>query len=112
MLPVDLDEAILAGRLQLEAGPPPVVVRGGAVFDVSGAAPTVSDLLDRDDPAGVEGERIFSTDELIARVAGSAPGALLLSPVDLQVVKAAGVTFAVSAVQRVIEERARGDADK
>jgi fumarylacetoacetate (FAA) hydrolase family protein len=112
MLPVDLDDAILVGRLQLEAGPTPVVVRRGAVFDVSRSAPTVSDLLDRADPASADGERLFSTDELIARAAGSAPGALLLSPVDLQVVKAAGVTFAVSAVERVIEERARGDSDK
>ena len=112
MLPVDLDDAVLAGRLALAAGPTPVVVRGGAVFDVSRSAPTMSDLLDRDDPAAADGERLFSTDELIARVAVSAPGALLLSPVDLQVVKAAGVTFAVSAVERVIEERARGDADK
>jgi len=112
MLPVDLDGAILAGRLLLEPGPTPVLVRDGAVFDVSRAAPTVADLLDRDDPSATPGERLFSTDELIARVAASAPGAFLLSPVDLQVVKAAGVTFAVSAVERVIEERARGDADK
>jgi fumarylacetoacetate (FAA) hydrolase family protein len=112
MLPVDLDDAILAGRLRLEAGPTPVVVRGGAVFDVSRAAPTMSDLLDRDDPAATDGERLFSTDELIARAADSEPGGFLLSPVDLQVVKAAGVTFAVSAVERVIEERARGDSDK
>jgi fumarylacetoacetate (FAA) hydrolase family protein len=112
MLPVDLDDAILAGRLRLDAGPTPVVVRGGEVFDVSRSAPTVSDLLDRGRPAEVEGERLFSVDELISRVAGSDPGTFLLSPVDLQVVKAAGVTFAVSAVERVIEERARGDADK
>jgi fumarylacetoacetate (FAA) hydrolase family protein len=112
MLPVDLDGAVLAGRLRLEAGPTPVIVRGGEVFDVSRIAPTVSDLLDRADPAGAEGERLFSADELIARVAASEAGSFLLSPVDLQVVKAAGVTFAVSAVERVIEERARGDADK
>jgi fumarylacetoacetate (FAA) hydrolase family protein len=112
MLPVDLDDAILAGRLQLEAGPTPILVRDGDVFDVSRTAATVSDLLDRDDPAWADGERLFSLDELIARVAQSRPGAFLLSPVDLQVVKAAGVTFAVSAVERVIEERARGDADK
>ena len=33
----------------------------------------------------------------------------LLAPVDLQAVKAAGVTFAISMLERVIEERARGD---
>lgn len=112
MLPDDLDRAVLAGRLWLEEGPTPVLVRGGEVVDVSAAAPTVSDLLELDDPASAAGGRLFSTDELIARVRSSAPGEFLLSPVDLQVVKAAGVTFAVSAVERVIEERARGDSER
>ena len=109
MLPADRDSAVLVGRLRLEAGPTPVVLRMGDVYDVSRSAPTVSDLLDRDDAASVEGEKLFSIEELIDRVNASEPGAFLLSPVDLQVVKAAGVTFAVSAVERVIEERARGD---
>jgi len=112
MLPADLEAAVLVGRLRLAEGPTPVLIRGGGVFDVSRTAPTVSDLLDREDPASVDGARLFSLDELIARVAASEPGGFLLSPVDLQVVKAAGVTFAVSAVERVIEERARGDADR
>ena len=112
MLPDDLDSAVLAGRLQLEEGPTPVLIRGGEVFDVSAAAPTIADLLDQEDAASVKGRRLFSLDELIARAAASAPGGFLLSPVDLQVVKAAGVTFAVSAVERVIEEKARGDAAK
>jgi fumarylacetoacetate (FAA) hydrolase family protein len=89
-----------------------VLIRAGEVLDVSRAAPTVSDLLELDDPAAVDGERLFSVDELIARAAASAPGGFLLSPVDLQVVKAAGVTFALSAMERVIEERARGDSNK
>jgi len=110
MLPVDREAAILVGRLHLDEGPTPVLVRGGEVIDVSAAAPTVSDLLDRPRPASTPGRRIGSLDALIERIAGSAPGSLLLSPVDLQVVKAAGVTFAVSAVERVIEERARGDS--
>jgi fumarylacetoacetate (FAA) hydrolase family protein len=110
MLPVDPDAAILVGRLRLDEGPTPVLIRGGEVFDVSACAPTVSDLLDRRDPASAEGRRLFSLDEFIARVDESAAGTYLLSPVDLQVVKAAGVTFAVSAVERVIEERARGDS--
>jgi len=81
------------------------------VLDVSRTAPTIADLMDLDRPAAVEGARICSVEELCGRISASAPGAFLLSPVDLQVVKAAGVTFAVSAVERVIEERARGDAD-
>jgi fumarylacetoacetate (FAA) hydrolase family protein len=112
MLPTDLVDAVLVGRLALAEGPTPVLVRGGEVFDVSAAAPTVSDLLDREDAASVEGRRLFSVEELAERVSASAPGAFLLSPVDLQVVKAAGVTFALSAVERVIEERARGDSDR
>jgi fumarylacetoacetate (FAA) hydrolase family protein len=112
MLPADLGDAVLAGRLLLAEGPTPVLVRRGDVLDVSAAASTVSDLLDLDDPASAPGRRLCSVDELIARARDSVPGAFLLSPVDLQVVKAAGVTFAVSAVERVIEERARGDADK
>ena len=109
MLPSDMDHATLAGRLWLDGGPVPVLVRGGEVFDISRAAPTVSDLLDAADPASADGVRLFGLDELFARA--SARGPFLLSPLDLQVVKAAGVTFAVSAVERVIEERARGDSD-
>lgn len=112
MLPDDIDDALLVGRLLLAEGPTPVAIRGGEVFDLSRSASTVADLLDRDDAATLQGERICSVPELVERISASAPGTFLLSPVDLQVVKAAGVTFAVSAVERVIEERARGDSDK
>jgi fumarylacetoacetate (FAA) hydrolase family protein len=106
MLPDDLEQAVLVGRLALPAGPTPVILRGGRVEDVSRVAGTVAELLDRGDVAGVKGEELFPLEALFE------PGApALLSPVDLQVVKAAGVTFAVSAIERVIEERARGDAD-
>jgi fumarylacetoacetate (FAA) hydrolase family protein len=77
-------------------------VRSGEVFDVSGVAPTVAELVERNDLATLAGIRICAIEELDT--------AVLLSPIDLQCVKAAGVTFAVSAVERVIEERARGDA--
>ena len=70
------------------------------------AAPTVSDLFDLADPAAVSGERLCTIDELT--IGGDANA--LLAPIDLQCVKACGVTFAVSAVERVIEERARGDS--
>ncbi|UAK26147.1 fumarylacetoacetate hydrolase family protein [Sphingomonas nostoxanthinifaciens] len=98
-LPGDWREATLVGRIATAEGPSPIVVRGGVVFDMSVVAPTVSELLDQG----------------LWREGGREIGALetldLLSPVDLQVVKASGVTFAVSALERVIEERARGDAD-
>jgi fumarylacetoacetate (FAA) hydrolase family protein len=109
MLPNDVEHAILAGRILLPQGPTPVLIRNGYVEDMSSVAPTMSDLFDREQPAADEGTRLFSLEALIDQAAGSAPGSFLLSPLDLQVVKAAGVTFAISAIERVIEERARGD---
>jgi len=103
MIPVDAADAVLAGRLLLDDGPTPVLIRGGRVEDVSREAPTVSDLLEQDISA-VRGEHLFDLDALF-----SAEWKRFLSPFDLQVIKAAGVTFAISAIERVIEERARGD---
>ena len=104
MLPFDIASATLAGRLLLDGGPTPVLIRDGLVVDVSRAAPTIADLMECDDPSAVEGTTLFSLDNL-----GRLPSTSFLAPVDLQAVKAAGVTFAVSAIERVIEERARGD---
>ncbi|HWT13517.1 MAG TPA: fumarylacetoacetate hydrolase family protein [Allosphingosinicella sp.] len=110
MLPPDADQAVLAGRVDLGEGPTPVLIRNGFVEDVSKAAPTVADLLESDDPAAIGGRVLFTVDGLFERAAHQAEGSpFLLAPVDLQVIKAAGVTFAVSAIERVIEERARGD---
>jgi len=115
-LPSDWREALLAGRIQTAAGPSPVVVVDGRVRDVSRAAPTVSELLDAwtGEPPG--GEDLGS----VAEVDWARPidrtfdpdAPRLLSPFDLQCIKASGVTFAVSAIERVIEERARGDASR
>jgi fumarylacetoacetate (FAA) hydrolase family protein len=104
MLPVDHGNAILAGRLLLNDGPTPVVIRGGMVLDVSGTAQTIADLMDLPEPARVSGEELFTVEAL-----AGFPEERFLAPVDLQAVKAAGVTFAISAIERVIEERARGD---
>ncbi|WP_068875575.1 MULTISPECIES: fumarylacetoacetate hydrolase family protein [unclassified Phenylobacterium] len=102
-LPEDWQAATLVGRIETSAGPTPVVCRNGHLFDVSQTAPTVSDLLNFD-AATAPGRDLGPIDAFdFARQP-------LLAPVDLQCVKAAGVTFAVSAVERVIEERARGDA--
>jgi fumarylacetoacetate (FAA) hydrolase family protein len=103
MLPVDMADAVLAGRLLLEDGPTPVLIRRGQVEDVSRKAPTVADLLD-ENLDSIEGERLFGVDRLF-----ELPADRFLAPFDLQVIKAAGVTFAISAIERVIEERARGD---
>ncbi|QMW24428.1 fumarylacetoacetate hydrolase family protein [Sandaracinobacteroides saxicola] len=97
-LPVDADRATLLGRVLLPAGPSPVAVRDGRVIDLSGQAPTLRDLVET---TAWHGRGVD---------AGPMDGAPLLSPIDLQCVKAAGVTFALSAIERVIEERARGDA--
>ncbi|MEZ0497813.1 fumarylacetoacetate hydrolase family protein [Sphingomonas sp. IW22] len=107
-LPADLERAILAGRVATENGVEPVLVRDGVVYSVFDTAPTTADLFDLDDPTAVEGRRLCDVDALGA--GGSGAAFELRSPVDLQCVKACGVTFAVSAIERVIEERARGDA--
>lgn len=106
MLPADVGGALLAGRIDRGEGPTPVLLRGGAVEDVSRFAPTIADLMERDDIGSLRGDHVCSVDELVAGAAR------ILSPVDLQVVKAAGVTFALSAIERVIEERARGDSSQ
>jgi fumarylacetoacetate (FAA) hydrolase family protein len=112
MLPSDWRQAVLAGRILLDDGPTPVIIRDGMVHDVSSSVPTISDLLEYDDPSTVEGKALFSVEDLVGRASAQDPRApFMLAPIDLQVIKAAGVTFAVSAVERVIEEAARGESD-
>ncbi len=109
-LPQDWRDAVLVGRIDMGEGPTPVVVQEGRVFDVGRTAPTVSELLEKWN--GVpQGRDLGDINDLGLRTAwsdGGAPKVKLLAPVDLQCVKAAGVTFAVSAMERVIEERAKG----
>ncbi len=107
MLPADHAQALLVGRVQTPAGPSPVILRNGQVIDVSATAPTVADLLERDDIATLGGDVLCTVEAL-----GTDSAPQILAPLDLQCVKAAGVTFAVSALERVIEERARGDSGK
>jgi fumarylacetoacetate (FAA) hydrolase family protein len=86
------------------------VIHKGRLFDVSRIAPTVSQLLNQWSGVTPAGEFLGTVDEFpIAAAYDAAAKASLLSPFDLQCIKACGVTFAVSAVERVIEERARGD---
>jgi len=100
-------------------GPTPVAIRDGGVFDLSGEAATMADLLERADllqlVMDARAPRVADLDEVVGRPRGTAPSEELvwwLSPIDLQVIKACGVTFAVSAIERVIEERAGGQADR
>jgi len=118
-LPVDLDRALLVGRVWRPApidGPSVVAVRGGQVVDLTALAPTLADLLDHPDRLDIarhgQGEALGPAADLLPRtLAGDAgAGPTLLAPCDLQPVKAAGVTFAVSLLERLIEEQAGGDA--
>ena len=121
-LPVDAARALAVGRMQLPALGGPVVVRVTPedVLDLSALAPTMRDLLDLEDPAQAvrslsDAPRIASTREVLANSAESTRNPALpwfLAPCDLQAVKAAGVTFVSSMLERVIEEQARGDPAK
>lgn len=113
-LPADWREATLVGRIATDAGPTPVVISRGRVIDVSRSAPTVADLLNAWDGTIPAGEELGPLEQMPLQPAfsGNASTPRLLAPIDLQCVKACGVTFAVSAVERVIEERARGDYAK
>ncbi len=118
VLPEDATAGTLVGRVWLpQAGGPAVVaVRADGVFDVTARFPTVSALCEENDPAAalraVRGERISDLETILANTPPDHRDATkphLLAPVDLQVLKAAGVTFAISMLERVIEERARGN---
>ena len=112
-LPQDWRDALLVGRLDAGAGPVPVIVANGRVRDVSRSTPTVTELLNGWSGAVPPGKDLGALDELpITAAFASDPALRLLAPCDLQCIKACGVTFAVSAVERVIEERARGDFAK
>jgi fumarylacetoacetate (FAA) hydrolase family protein len=112
-LPSDWRQAVLVGRLLTRDGPTPIVISEGRVRDVSRHAPTVSQLLNGWNgsvPAGADLGPLESFG-FSCEYAGAKP-VRLLSPFDLQCIKASGVTFAISAIERVIEERCRGDASK
>jgi fumarylacetoacetate (FAA) hydrolase family protein len=122
ILPADHAGASLVGRVwnPAVAGPSLVKIIDGAVFDITGNyAPTMRDLLEMDDPAGfINGTRaveLGQLDEIAGNSwthRGDAGRIHLLAPFDLQAVKACGVTFAQSMVERVIEEKAKGDASQ
>jgi fumarylacetoacetate (FAA) hydrolase family protein len=121
-LPVDADDALLVGRLHVPAleGPSIVRVTRDDVLDLSDVAATMRDLLEQDDVAGAvrqarSAPRIAATAEVLANCAEATRNPALpwfLAPCDLQAVKASGVTFVSSMLERVIEEQARGDPGK
>lgn len=118
LLPEDGTKGTLVGRVWLPQvnGPAVVAVRGDGVFDVTAKFSTVSALCEEDNPAkalgATKGERIGDLEAIVANTSPDSrdPGKpWLLAPVDLQTLKAAGVTFAISMLERVIEERAKGN---
>jgi fumarylacetoacetate (FAA) hydrolase family protein len=121
-LPADLAGALLIGRVWRGGainGPCVVVVRNGEVFDITAHAPTVSELFERSGVAAfartVQGESLGPVQRLLDSALAINPDAevpQLLAPSDLQALKACGVTFAVSLLERVIEEQAGGDKSR
>jgi fumarylacetoacetate (FAA) hydrolase family protein len=120
-LPADGTTGTLVGRAWVPgnpAGPSVVSIREDGVWDISRLAPTMSDLLEANDPVSLArgtGTRLGDTAALIANSMESGCDPKLpyfLAPCDLQAIKASGVTFVNSLLERVIEEQARGDLTK
>lgn len=126
ILPYDFESATLVGRAWLpgqQAGPSPVVLREGNLYDLSRVVSTSSALINAADPLRLVRDAIArGWARPVADVAAALENshadrhdpakAYILSPCDLQAVRACGVTFVSSMVERVIEEHAQGDADK
>jgi fumarylacetoacetate (FAA) hydrolase family protein len=117
-LPADGLAGALVGRVWRPDvdGPSVVVARDGALFDVAAAFATMRDLAEAAEPAAAAraapGERLGAIDEILANTPPDRRDSRrpwLIAPTDLQAIKASGVTFATSLIERVIEERARGE---
>ena len=117
-MPRDHDDAVLVGRAWLPgkpSGPSVIAVRGDGVFDLTPVVPTMSLLCAAADPVALARAEVTRIADLEPVVANSRwdrrDPALpwLLAPIDLQAIKAAGVTFARSMLERVIEEQAKGE---
>lgn len=115
------DGGTLVGRVfePTVDGPTPVLVENGEVYALTPRFATVSELTEQPDPASAaregRGAHLGSFAEIHANSQHDRRDPAfpwLLAPHDLHAVKAAGVTFAVSMIERVIEERAGGDQSK
>lgn len=121
VLPEGGFEGTFVGRIwnPSVSGPSTVLLRNDGVFDISSEFATMSHLWEHENPLqavrAAAGVFVTTIDQLLQNSLlhrGDTTLPHLLSPIDLQVVKAAGVTFAVSMLERVIEERARGNAEE
>jgi fumarylacetoacetate (FAA) hydrolase family protein len=120
-LPNDGTSGVLAGRVWRPdvAGPSVVAIRGDGVYDISRLSPTMRDLCESGNPIeavrSAAGERLGSLAEILTNTPDEwrdRNKPWLLAPIDLQAIKAAGVTFARSLLERVIEEQAKGAPEK
>jgi fumarylacetoacetate (FAA) hydrolase family protein len=120
-LPLDGTAGALAGRVWRPDvdGPAVVAIRADGVVDITRHAATMRDLCERADAVAIvksaPGDALGSLHSIITNTPESVRNAAqpwLLSPIDLQAVKAAGVTFARSMLERVIEEQAQGAPEK
>jgi fumarylacetoacetate (FAA) hydrolase family protein len=120
-LPTDAFQSTLIGRAWVPgnySGPSLVTIRDGNVFDLSAHFSTLSEFLETDNPLDqlndISGTLLCSLDALLENTHETSNPNLpyLLAPADLQVIKAAGVTFASSMIERVIEEQAGGNPAK
>ncbi len=117
-MPVDWERATLVARVESPSvGPCIAAIRDGKAIDVTAHFPTMRDLCETANPAAslaaAEGPSLGRIADILANSAADRRDpakAFLLAPTDLQALKAAGVTFAISMLERVIEEKARGDA--
>ena len=123
-LPEDGFKGTLIGRAWVPAkltgtiaGPSPVLLSEDGVYDLSRIAPTCAELLAHGfSRSTIHSQKLPFLGHHSAIIANSLADhrdehtPYLLSPIDLQSVKACGVTFMVSMLERVIEERAGGDA--
>jgi fumarylacetoacetate (FAA) hydrolase family protein len=119
ILPHDHAQALLIARVWMPGlGPVLCQVQGQALLDLSPFAATCAHLLALDEPGKqikqrANFPRLANTREVLANSFSSTANPQLphfLAPCDLQPIKAAGVTFVASMLERVIEEQARGDA--
>ena len=122
-LPKDGTAGALGGARVAAAtceGPAVVAVRGDGVYDISSLAPTMRDLAEAADAGDDRAQRQGrahrrarpTSSPTRPRRSATASKPWLLAPIDLQAIKAAGVTFPLSMLERVIEEQARGSPEK
>ncbi|TAG28248.1 MAG: fumarylacetoacetate hydrolase [Burkholderiales bacterium] len=122
VFPIDAERALLIARVNMPSlGAVLALAMPDALYDMSSIAPTSADLLAMDDPAAqiaakrAQLPKLADMQSVLENSVLSTPDLskpYLLAPCDLQPIKAAGVTFVASMLERVIEEQARGDASR